>query len=333
MGRLPADFDYQDLSDFHIIQPDPAPLSEDDAAETDRLRAELDSLEEAGEEDSWERQNEIEQRLAELESGDGVYTDAHRQIGGVIVYVGCDGEAEVMRGLVRGEDAPQDTLAPASKTAKDPAGLSAALVESLTAHKTAILAAELMHSPDIGLAAVVHALALRIFAFDQASRYAAQTSLEVNATMPPLKLAEGSKAHIALINAQAKWAEALPANAADLWAWCLEQSRDRLLELLAFLAARCVNAVQAKQDRPTCSRLAHAGGLSAALQVDMRDWFAPTAGNFFSRISRTGILSALAEAKGTQPRKSWSSLKKAELAALAERGLAATRWLPAPLRT
>ena len=69
-----------------------------------------------------------------------------------------------------------------------------------------------------------------------------------------------------------------------------------------------------------------------ALEFDMAQWFTPTAANFFSRVSRPVILAAMAEAKGIPAKRSWEKLKKAELAALAERELAGTRWLPQPLR-
>jgi ParB family chromosome partitioning protein len=63
----------------------------------------------------------------------------------------------------------------------------------------------------------------------------------------------------------------------------------------------------------------------------MRKWFTSTAGNYFGRISKTGILVALREAKGDTA-SAWEKAKKGELAALAEREPAATGWLPEILR-
>ena len=105
-----------------------------------------------------------------------------------------------------------------------------------------------------------------------------------------------------------------------------------MLKLLAYCASRTVNAVQAKQDRPDCGRILHANALAAALGLDMTDWFTPTAENFFSRVSRTEILSALSEAKGTPAKRSWDKLKKSELATIAEREIAGTGWLPQTLK-
>ena len=53
--------------------------------------------------------------------------------------------------------------------------------------------------------------------------------------------------------------------------------------------------------------------------------------NYFARVSKTGILEALTEAKGdTAP--AWNKAKKGDLAVIAERQVADTGWLPAPLR-
>lgn len=82
----------------------------------------------------------------------------------------------------------------------------------------------------------------------------------------------------------------------------------------------------------SASRLVHAGALANALSLDMTAWFTPTANNFFSRVSRAAILSAMAEAKGTPAKRSWEKLRKSELATLAEREVAGTGWLPRPLQ-
>jgi ParB family transcriptional regulator, chromosome partitioning protein len=70
------------------------------------------------------------------------------------------------------------------------------------------------------------------------------------------------------------------------------QHQDVLLDLLRFCGSCTVNAVQTKTDRPGCERLVHAGQLATALRIDMADWFRPAAGNYFSRIDKTGILDA-----------------------------------------
>jgi hypothetical protein len=71
--------------------------------------------------------------------------------------------------------------------------------------------------------------------------------------------------------------------------------------------------------------------LAATLKLDMATWFTPTAENYFARVSKTGILEALKEAKGDIA-PAWNTARKGDLAAIAERQLAETGWLPTLLR-
>jgi len=64
----------------------------------------------------------------------------------------------------------------------------------------------------------------------------------------------------------------------------------------------------------------------------MKPWFTPSAENYFSRIGKPQILAALREARNTPPAPAWEKLKKADLAALAERETSGTGWLPPLLR-
>jgi ParB family chromosome partitioning protein len=65
----------------------------------------------------------------------------------------------------------------------------------------------------------------------------------------------------------------------------------------------------------------------------MAQWFTPTADNYFRRIGKPEIITAITEVKQVPTKRSWDKLKKSELATLAERELAGTGWLPQPLRT
>jgi ParB family transcriptional regulator, chromosome partitioning protein len=107
--------------------------------------------------------------------------------------------------------------------------------------------------------------------------------------------------------------------------------RTLLLKLLAFCVAQTVNGVQLKVDRPGSDRFAQTQELGQALNLDMAAWFTPTAANYFSRISKAAIIEALREVKGAVA-PAWSNMKKADLAALAEREVAGKNWLPELLR-
>ena len=78
-------------------------------------------------------------------------------------------------------------------------------------------------------------------------------------------------------------------------------------------------------------RLQHANALALALDLDMTKWFTPTAENFFSKVSKARTGGALTEA-GKPPAVETAKLKKAELAAFAEKEMDGTGWLPEPVR-
>jgi ParB family chromosome partitioning protein len=205
--------------------------------------------------------------------------------------------------------------------------LSAALIESLTLQRTAAISAELLNRPDIALAALVHTLAAQVF-LDSAS---GNTCLEIFTMTKSLRDVEGAKASDAMTSAGESWGNRIPGSPDALWTWCLEQDQQVHLDLLAFSMARTVNAVRTKKDGADDPRFAHADRLAATLKLDMSVWFTPTAENYFARVSKTGILEALREAKGDIA-PAWAKARKGELAVIAERQLAETGWLPTLLR-
>jgi ParB family chromosome partitioning protein len=87
-----------------------------------------------------------------------------------------------------------------------------------------------------------------------------------------------------------------------------------------------------KSDASDSPRLAHADQLAASLALDMTAWFTPTAENYFNRVSKAQVLDALQEARQQPNAPAWEKLKKPELAALAEREIGTTGWLPLPLQ-
>ncbi len=319
------ELDYETRGGFRVRQPEPLPLSEEAEAEHVRLAAEYESLYDGSEEyddETSERLDAIDARMEELSVTDRAYGPDVLAIAGAIVTLGRKGEPEVLRGIVRPEDEPEDDREPAAskpgrsfrrrsfraspkpnrrpsarRSPGSPASLSRRWCMRWRAASFAYTAATAASSSP-----------------GRARSCASSPGERRNSTSPTAK------------------AERLPEGKDALWHWCLAQDQGTLLDLLAYCAARTVNAVQAKHDRPDSRRLAHANALAAALSLDLTKWFTPTASNFFSRVGRATILSAMAEAKGTPAKRSWDKLKKPALAALAERETAGTAWLPQPLR-
>jgi ParB family transcriptional regulator, chromosome partitioning protein len=320
------EFDYEARAEFRVRRAQRLPLSDEAMAERKQLSEEyarlFDTMEEGNEEIS-ERLDEIEARIEELEDTECAYTPDVLAIAGAVVTIGHDGETEIVRGLVRSEDEPEREDSTKSDARPE---FSAALVESLTQHKSAAISANLAKRPDIALAAVVHALALRIF---HSSSNASSLQISANVT----HFRETSKGSEELEQVRDSWAERLPGDEAALWDWCLAQDQETLLDLLAYCASVTVDAVRTKQDRSDPPRIAHADVLAHTLGLDMTAWFTPTAENYFGRVGRDSVITAMTEAKGVPAKRSWQKLKKSELAVLAEREVAGTSWLPQPLRS
>jgi len=87
-----------------------------------------------------------------------------------------------------------------------------------------------------------------------------------------LPVTVGSKADEQLNAAAQTWAQRLPEKVDQLWGWLIEQPQDVILELLAFVVAHTLNAVQLPHQRADEGHLAGANALSKALGLEMANW-------------------------------------------------------------
>ena len=353
--EVQPEIDHQSFAKLKRIYAEELPLSAEAEAEVAKLQNEREGLEsqlseeetdddgEGGNNEIYDRIEEIDGRIRSLHRNrKRAYSDEVKAACGVVVSLGLQGDAEFRYGLLRKEDeaAFADTTAdpegvslptPISDSEKSEAApYSAPLVEALTMHKTAAIAAELTQQPEIALAALVHALVLSEFGLDL-HLYRSKSCLQISSSQPCLREAEGSTAFLLLEEQRRVWFSKLPRKSGELWRWCLEQNQETLLRLLAFCAARSLNSVKAKTNMDNGGRLQQANALALALDLDMTKWFTPTAENFFSKVSKVRIGGALTES-GKPPVTETAKLKKAELAAFAEKELDGTGWLPDPVR-
>ncbi len=336
------------------------PTSEEQA-EYQALHDEYDDLVEVinsdmDDEKAGQRMDEINRRMDELSGKREIYQPDDMARSGVIVFINQSGNAHVDIGIVRAEDeddaeeaegeedqdgTDDDGAETETGTGAEPVtdaapkfAPSQSLIEVLTARKTTALRVELAHNPDVALAAVVHAMLLRIsYGSGQTSvKSALQVSLTHERTekwiKPPLECA----ASAAFENLQENYGHKIPGNPADLFDWCLEQSHEELMSLLAYAAAHSVNAIETKfSDRR--EGIAQADQLGRALKVDMTKWFETTADSYFNHVNRRGIEQAVLEAQGPEAALAVSAAgKKAEAVLIAERRIKGTGWLPVPVR-
>jgi ParB family chromosome partitioning protein len=264
---------------------------------------------------------------------------------GAILRISHDGTLDVTRGLTLpepGEEGEEDDAPPVCGTAAngkpkaDPDALPAALVADVTAHRTAALRLELAGNPDFALAATVHALALDLL---YPHHFGTESCLALRGSSEGLErhitCGTDSPAHAALAEKEAEWRTLLPEKPSDLFAFCLSLGQTVLLDLLAYLAALSVNAVQQKPTHTAygnqSARLAHADALAQAIALDMTRHWTPSVEGFYVRLSKAQLVQAVTEAKAPM-QVSINSLRKADAARYVEKAMAGTGWLPAPLR-
>lgn len=273
-------------------------------------------------------------RILPQESDDGTaetFAPEDMARAGARLRIDRDGSLDIDRGLVHPDDVERSEPPAPQATKRDRTALPATLVAELTAHRTAALRMELARNPGVALAATVHALALSLF------YPGATSSLAIRASSENLdrdaKAPDDCPAHAAMAEAGTRWGDALPGDAAVLFDWCVAQPQDVLLDLLAFLAACSINAVQAKEDRPGCDRLTHAGALATTLGLDMHGWWQPTASGFYSRLSKAQLKQAMDEAPvPSLGDHVFGRMTKQEAVARVATALDGSGWLPAPLR-
>lgn len=326
--EIVPDADFRFMADFRRLDAERLPLSDDAASELEALSQEYDLLIDSEEADE-DRLEAITQRMEMLSNTDEIWSADSRAVAGAILTLGHNGDLRIERGLVRKQDVcklkpvegdPELSEPPASS------GLSPALVEDLSAHRSAAIGAMLLKRADIALVAVVHALVINAFGIGKTG-----PCLNLRCSRTTYRSAENCKGFVEIEQALTSMARRLPEDPLELFTHLLGWSQKDLLELLALMASLSVDAVQRKGDRPDVPRLVHASTLASALDLNMTEWFEPTAENYFGRVTRAQILADLDDAKGKHA-PSLDKLKKTELAARAESIVAGSGWLPKTLR-
>ena len=347
------------------------PLSEEDQARYDALRAEYDQLEREYE-GADELPDEVDARLGELEAvlagfekRPALYDPVEIARAGAFVSLDYSGAVRIERGFVRPEDEPPVAVEAAGQdgqpgpaavgesAAVTATGASAAqadganreedegeggkpvsdrLMTELTAHRTLALRGALAGDPASAFLAVLHVLALRTFY----GSYTVDSCLEIEAKSAALASSAPGLNDMAAGQALAErhgiWSAQMPRQPGSLWDFLLDLDGDSRMSLFAYCAARTVNAVYQPWDRRP-GAIAHADKLAAAVGLDMSAQWTPTVDSYLGRVTKARILEAVREAKGEAAAQLIDHLKKGDMAAEAERLLAGTGWLPQPLRT
>jgi ParB family chromosome partitioning protein len=280
---------------------------------------------------------------------------------GAFVVLGHDGDLRIERGYVRPEDEPvaetepqaegeggvepaeeeaegedDEADAAADQDREEPLGeanlpISPRIRADLTAHRSTALRLALAEAPDLALVALTHALLLRVFR--GVGGYASCLDIRIGSR----NLAadgddiEDSRAARANAERHAAWARQMPDDPEAYWDFVVGLDADSRMALMAHCVSLSLDAVRGWDNRPLAWK--HADRLASALDLDMSDWWSPTAARYLGAVTKGQILDAVAEGVSAQAAQRLAGLKKAEMVEAAEPQLVAARWLPACLRT
>jgi ParB family chromosome partitioning protein len=295
----------------------------DDSIDYDQVNDELD---------------DVRSQIEALEAAGETYTDRQKAKAGAVVSMGHDGNLRIVRGLIpiAGEKAAKSVAADAGgKAAPKPATLAEMMIRRLTAHRTIAVQAGLLANANVALAVLAHALLDPLLSREGAS--ARHTALHVSATLrldQPGKFGfddVSNSPHYARTQAAiAELRETLkvPTRRAELLPWLLQQNRDTVVALLAAVAVMTVDTVQGHEGASP------ADALLTALDLDLADYWQPTAATFFGIVPRALALQALEEVAGKKASNAdgIDAMKKEPLAGYLESKLSRSGWLPKPLR-
>ncbi|WP_156901614.1 hypothetical protein [Azohydromonas australica] len=295
--------------------------------------AAIDALEAQQQQAEAEREA-IEQTLQQIDPRD-------LPLAGAVVYVDQRGELAVLRGLVHAEDrkaqaaqrgaaAAPGTTGTAPAPAKVPkADYSEKLLRQLTAHRTAALRATVADSPAVALRVLAYQLAVqtglssRCGSGDRPVEIRADTAdvRKEGADLAECKAQQAMEAHCE------RWGNLLPGDQQSLLAWVLKADDSQILDLLAVCTASTLNTVQGREAPQPI-----AAAIAAAVDLDMADWWEPTAESYLLSVPKAKVIDAVREGAGAEAAADLEGLKKPEAVALAQQRLQGTRWLPPVLR-
>lgn len=340
---------YSDECAHSKSQPKKRPLTDDETAQLASLRAkaaEIDTRNAAldvEDEDLLEELGQVEAQIEAIEASVETYTDRQKSKAGAVVTITHSGDLKIIRGLIKPETVKKAQGGSAGKSASDdstgapedtgPRPLSENLVAKLTAHRTAALQALVADSPAVALVALLFSLVPQIFS--KASTWRARGTAKISVTEQRGTIQrvaddlEGSRAWTSMEASVARWEDRIPDGRSNLFTWLQGLSQADQLDLLAVCVAHTIDT-QATREESDVHVRAHE--LGAAVDLDMADWWEPTAGSYLASVPKSRRMDAVREVAGDAAAERISTMKKDTMIGAAEEYLAGRRWLPAILR-
>jgi ParB family chromosome partitioning protein len=298
------------------------PEPEYTAAERQRIEALDAALEES---DNYDDENQFQQELEDLEAAavNRQLTPEFKAGLGIVVSMSRDGsDFYIQRAIGKVEDLPKTRSQDADVTNENGVitlrqpdikadAFSANLVETLSAERSLVTQAVLATSPKVSMALLTWTFCREVFEGDWCTGVQAPLCINLHQQTWTLQSNAPSgreAAWLAIQGQQAALQAMLPANWKQDFTWLLEWSEQAVQALLAFCVASAVNGVQKRANGKTDRSPLDV--LETALDIDLYEWWQPTAENYFSKISKDQIADAVQESGFAERSRDVLKLKK-----------------------
>jgi ParB family transcriptional regulator, chromosome partitioning protein len=313
---------------------------EDEGGDTDALYSQIEEAEAAV--------KGIQEVISLLHASLAEWTKKQLATCGVILSIGHSGSLEVRAGWMKASDRkaidkaqieklkeagkpiPASLQAAASKGER--AAYSERLMLDMTAHRTAAMQAALTDNAHVALALTVHSMVMPILGADRYASTPLKLSIhETKNTQLAGRASEydTSSAAETMASAEDKWGNRVPGgDNVTVYRWLLKQDTNTLLDLLAFCAASSLDAMHGRERES----FDMSDALAESLDLDMADWWAPTAGKYLGSVSKVQLVEAVTEVENAEAAKPMMTMKKGDAVAYAAAKLDGKRWLPLPLK-
>jgi ParB family chromosome partitioning protein len=320
---------YGDDQQNYVIEAERDPvMTEDEAARMDELAAIMESTDE----DSDEHQRAKASRDA-LEHG-GIkraWADGDKTGRGVVVSW-HSGEVCIQRGIIKKSDAQKADEAAVSEAEKQAKlkpvdTVSAPLLKKMSSERTLAVQAALMQQPAKAVALLTWRLCASVFTYCLTTRHPFVISPRVSHSLTSdAPSGETGAAYCALIEEENRLKALLPKGWEKDFTTFFTLDTETLMALQVYCTTRTIDGVQNRVDKHT--PVSDLDGVEDAIGFHMRDWWQPTAENFFRHLNTAQIIATLNDAGETGAAGDAAKMKKADAADLAQFRFATTRWMP-----
>ena len=315
-----------------------APLSETDIARLDELDASYDEqaavleVEDSSEEAVASAEaaiEQIERECQEIRGRPPVIAEELKGDAGMILVLARDGTPQLQpnyygerQSAPEGEDNVIELVEGDGATGTRRSALSRRLVDELAMQRRDVLALHVMSDPALALDLMVFTLADA-----DTTDWRAKPATTIRGGMPggPISGFEPKDAAATASLAELRSGLDETWRAGDESAGRFEAFRalsdDARAAWLGFVVGR---TLEASLNMAGERRIAFHDHLGSLVGIDMAAWWRPTAANYFDRVPKAVILDALAAVGGPDLSARFASVKKADLAASAERVFAGT---------